>query len=580
MTGFRTCMFTLLLIYLTPCKATLSPPKILNVGLLDFKATVEWLPGQGNPPGTRYTLEFIHAQNMSGGKWIGSPNCTDIDVLKCDLNFDKPPFDLHWNYFLRVKATFKGTSSNWTTTTSSFQPYGDTRLSPPDVEISTHQTSIQINFSHWLESNPWTKTMDYLLSLFENSPAGESKFVALISTSKSPYVFHDVPSGKNYCVSVSASHHQASKNNNFNTTKCIFLLDSPRSVVLIVGIVAVLLIMFLAGIVLFFVCSNHIKPNIKKLRVPSALLNVSKPCRVLPLIPEAFQTIYQTLTWPKTYMNPEDRDLASDNDSKHEYLERGNFAVNSYSISNINLPEEAKTSNQYTLATDMEQSDGSGLSEMNKDNVHSGSSECCSSQHSRSSEKLQMSIMDMHKNNERGICFLEETLSCASSINYQRELPDEEKENEEDMDQEDHDSASEDDFKDEYIQRACFTIGPDFTLSPSEEAETSYPYTTATDLEQSDGSGLSEINVDDMHSESCTSKQSRSSEKLQTSIMDTLKKYEKDIYFPEETLSCSSSDNYERELPYEGKEDEEEMNVLLPENVLEGGYEPRHNKKV
>lgn len=44
--------------------AILSSPKNLTVRLLDFKATAEWLPGQGNPPDTRYTLEFITAQKM------------------------------------------------------------------------------------------------------------------------------------------------------------------------------------------------------------------------------------------------------------------------------------------------------------------------------------------------------------------------------------------------------------------------------------------------------------------------------------------------------------------------------------
>jgi len=44
--------------------AMLFRPENLTVGLLDFKATVEWLPGQGNPPGTKYTLEFITVQNM------------------------------------------------------------------------------------------------------------------------------------------------------------------------------------------------------------------------------------------------------------------------------------------------------------------------------------------------------------------------------------------------------------------------------------------------------------------------------------------------------------------------------------
>uniref|UniRef100_A0A8C1I1A7 Cytokine receptor family member B12 n=2 Tax=Cyprinus carpio TaxID=7962 RepID=A0A8C1I1A7_CYPCA len=98
--------------------AILSSPKNLTVRLLDFKATAEWLPGQGNPPDTRYTLE-------SGGKWNHAQHCTNTEILKCQLTFDEQPNELHWNYFVRVKTTFKGTSSNWTTTSKSFQPYGD-----------------------------------------------------------------------------------------------------------------------------------------------------------------------------------------------------------------------------------------------------------------------------------------------------------------------------------------------------------------------------------------------------------------------------------------------------------------------
>lgn len=48
-------------------------------------------------------------------------------------------------------------------------------LSPPNVKISTDQKSIKINFSHWLELKPEFKPLEYLLYLFESSPAGESK---------------------------------------------------------------------------------------------------------------------------------------------------------------------------------------------------------------------------------------------------------------------------------------------------------------------------------------------------------------------------------------------------------------------
>lgn len=66
-------------------------------------------------------MVFSH---RSGGKWIPSPNCTNIAILKCELTFD----ELHWHYFVRVKTTFKGMSSNWTTTSKSFQPYGDSKF--------------------------------------------------------------------------------------------------------------------------------------------------------------------------------------------------------------------------------------------------------------------------------------------------------------------------------------------------------------------------------------------------------------------------------------------------------------------
>uniref|UniRef100_A0A673L7F5 Cytokine receptor family member B12 n=1 Tax=Sinocyclocheilus rhinocerous TaxID=307959 RepID=A0A673L7F5_9TELE len=422
MTHFLACMFTLLQICLT----------ILTVGLLDFKATAEWLPGKGNPPDSRYTLEFITARKMSGGKWNRSPHCTNIAILKCELTFNLQP-ELHWNYFVRVKTTLKRASSNWTTTLKSFQPYGDTHLSSPDVNISTEQKSIKINFSHWLELKPEINPLEYLLYLFENSPAGESKFVALISTSESPYIFHDVPSGKNYCVSVSASHQQVLKNNNFNTTKCIFLLDSTRSFML-VCIVAILLIIFSTGIFLSFGCFYHMKHKNK---------NIPKPLIVFPgykwvLKPtlEEYQPI--TVTPPKTATNTDGHFSSWEEDSKD-----GSLFYQPTSVANV-IPteqaEEADTSNQcykYTLANDMKDSEENEnvISEKNEENMHpgseSGSSCACNLNHLRSSKILvQTVIMNTFVNSETIRYYAEETLSCSSGNGCEREVPAEDEEEE------------------------------------------------------------------------------------------------------------------------------------------------------
>uniref|UniRef100_A0A671SEE5 Fibronectin type-III domain-containing protein n=1 Tax=Sinocyclocheilus anshuiensis TaxID=1608454 RepID=A0A671SEE5_9TELE len=495
MTHFLACMFTLLQICLTPSLAILSPPKNLTVGLLDFKATAEWLPGKGNPPDSRYTLEFITARKMSGGKWNCSPHCTNIAILKCELTFNLQP-ELHWNYFVRVKTTLKRARSNWTTTLKSFQPYGDTHLSSPDVKISTEQKSIKINFSHCLELKPEIKPLEYLLYIFENSPAGESKFVALISTSESPYIFRDVPSGKNYCVSVSASHQQALKNNNFNTNKCIFLLDSTRSFML-VCIVAILLIIFSTGIFLSFGCFYHMRHKNKNLHIPKHLvctsillfiklcvcpnltlhylifLDITLPRCLIFLytvyIYYMFTTLYNntvfvcplqivfpgykwvlkpileeyqpiTVTPPKTATNTEGHFSSWEEDSKD-----GSLFYQPTSVANVIPPEqaeEADTSNQcykYTIANDMEDSEENEnvISEKIEENMHpgseSGSSCACNLNHLRSSRILQTVIMNTFVNSETIRYYAEETLSCSSGNSCEREVPAEDEEEEDDF---------------------------------------------------------------------------------------------------------------------------------------------------
>nr|WRW24786.1 cytokine receptor family member B12 [Megalobrama amblycephala] len=437
-----TCMFTLLQIFLAPSKAMLFPPKNLTVGLLDFNATAEWLPGQGNPPGTKYTLEYTTVQNMSGGKWIPSPNCTNIAILKCELTFD----ELHWHYFVRVKTTFKGMNSNWTTTSKSFQPYGDTRLSSPDVEISSDQKSIKINFSHRLELKPEIK-LEFLLYLFEKSPAGESEFIPPISTSESPYIVPNVPSGKNYCVSVSASHQQASKNNNFSTTKCTFLLDSTRSFVLLVCIVAILLIAFSTGIVVTFGCFYDMRFKIKNLHIPKALIFIKINNRVIEQTPEELQTI--TVTLP---VNTEDYDSALEEEYGYHKRENiTNVIINPSSIANVNPPEqseEAETSNQclYTLATDLEQSQESEICEKDNDDIHpvTPASLCtCTSNHSESSTFLQATTVNVFVNSEEDRYYAKET--PFSSINdCEREVPAEEKEEEKEEEKDEEEEEEED----------------------------------------------------------------------------------------------------------------------------------------
>ncbi|XP_056602719.1 cytokine receptor family member B12 [Triplophysa dalaica] len=381
MTWFITCSFTFLHIYLVSSKAILFPPMNLTVNLLDFIATAEWIPGPGNPPGTRYTMESIPLQNISGGKWNRSPTCSGIATLKCDRTFDQSE-DLHWNYFLRVKTTFKGRSSNWTTISKSFQPYGETRLSSPDVNISTERHKISINFSHRLELNPWTKPLEFLICLFECDSDGlNSKFVAQASASTSPHIFLDVPSGKNYCVNVSASHQKVSQKNNFNATRCFFMSDSPKShsgvIVFSVAMVAIAVGVILTSIYIYIKMIKN-----KDRRLPGALLVFAGTKMVLNFCPEKIHVI--SSMWSNAVTNTENASASEENDSLlYHPRQCTNIIISPSSVIKqepaLHLPdpvEQAESLNRcfsnYILATDLEESEENVISEYDNCNTHLG----------------------------------------------------------------------------------------------------------------------------------------------------------------------------------------------------------------
>ncbi|KAK3508699.1 hypothetical protein QTP70_004214 [Hemibagrus guttatus] len=113
-------LFTLLLNYLASSKGALSPPLNLSVELLDFKALAQWLPGPGNPKGTRYSLEFIDIEHFSLSPWIQTGDCTNITTTQCYLIFNQRILS---EYFIRVVAKWKDERSEWTCLPRSFQPY-------------------------------------------------------------------------------------------------------------------------------------------------------------------------------------------------------------------------------------------------------------------------------------------------------------------------------------------------------------------------------------------------------------------------------------------------------------------------
>ncbi len=147
-------------------------------------------------------------------------------------------------------------------------------------------------------------------------------------------------------------------------------------------------------------------------------------------------------------------------------------------------------------------------------------------------------------------------------------------------------SSSEEDSKDGYQPRENLTSSIVSVNPPEqdEEAEASNQfdkYTLANDLEDSEEN---EMDEDSMHpgseSESgyfcSTLNNSRSSNMLQTVTVNMFVNSEMDRNCAEETLSCSSGSDCEREVPAE----EEEDSFCLPDSNSESGYEPRPDKVV
>nr|XP_055056414.1 cytokine receptor family member B12 [Misgurnus anguillicaudatus] len=313
-------------------------------------------------------------------KWNHSANCGNISTLKCDLTFDQQP-DEFSKFFVRVKTMLNRTSSNWTTTLKTFQLY-DTRLSSPEVNISTNQQNITINFSHRLELKREIKPLEFLLYLFENDPAGKFKCVGQKSTSTSPYTFHDVPPG-NYCINVSASHQMAMRENNYNTTKCFFLTDSSeRSSG---GLVYIVTVVFFIAVTLSCLCvykRYRYKYIIKDLRIPEALRVIPGTKRVLKFGLENLHQITQTKSNDLT--STEDCVSASEEDNTLLYHPRksANVILNLSSVDEqkavVHQPkpyEDAETLNpcllNYKEAANMDVSE-ENISEIGNGYMHSG----------------------------------------------------------------------------------------------------------------------------------------------------------------------------------------------------------------
>ncbi|XP_036435701.1 cytokine receptor family member B12 isoform X2 [Colossoma macropomum] len=322
MTCLPASVLTLLLNYLLSSEGVLLPPLNLSVVLLDFHTSVHWLPGPGNPIGTRYSVEFTEIKHFSKPVWNGPANCTNITSTQCYLELDQ----LFTDYIVRVMAEWKEERSNWTLLKHTFQLYKNTQLSPPNMKIFPYRHSVQINLSHLVQLVR-DVSLRFSVDLFRLTSDHRVQHIGK-SISTGSLNFLHLPAGYNYCINASAFYTQMTEHKNLNATKCILLHDEshrgvPHISGVVVGVGVLLLLIITTGIVLS--TKSCFMRKIGNSYIPKALRIIVGTDAVLTLKPEVLHAPPISIT--NTDFTAEAAHEEVDENPQQGYFERERFPI-------------------------------------------------------------------------------------------------------------------------------------------------------------------------------------------------------------------------------------------------------------
>ncbi|XP_077594852.1 interleukin-20 receptor subunit alpha [Stigmatopora nigra] len=133
-----------------PYTGSSSPPKPVNVHFtsLNLRNGLHWLPGDGTPEGTSYTVEFaIYGDTVPDTQllnWRPVGECNQIEWTWCDLSSQTE--DLYKGYYARVRAVRPSGYSEWVKT-KRFHPKNDVVFGPPEMTVEVKGNDAIINLS-------------------------------------------------------------------------------------------------------------------------------------------------------------------------------------------------------------------------------------------------------------------------------------------------------------------------------------------------------------------------------------------------------------------------------------------------
>ncbi|KAG5843801.1 hypothetical protein ANANG_G00154760 [Anguilla anguilla] len=269
-----------------------SPPQNLSVTFLDFRGEVNWSPGIGNPPGTTYTVEMLPIGSKS---WSRLETCTDIESTTCHLNFNLTMNDLLDSYYIRVKASWGGNSSSWIGL-DTVQPYGNTLLSAPTLNLSVQETDIFVHIRMPQLVLSVLPKLRYKVRVSEGASGDDEKCEMLRESS---YVCKILSLGQRYCVRASAIHRQQQTKPHLSSVKCVDVPDNTtglrKDILKHIGMATLALLLVIICIIITPMYI-YMKPKASDL-TPSSLKVVGGASRILMAIPaEAPSPLVRVIT--------------------------------------------------------------------------------------------------------------------------------------------------------------------------------------------------------------------------------------------------------------------------------------------
>ncbi|XP_061668909.1 interleukin-20 receptor subunit alpha [Syngnathoides biaculeatus] len=135
------------------------PPTPVNVSFssLNLRNLVQWIPGQGTPDGTRYTVQLaIYGDSVEGTKgkrvnWRPVPWCKETGRTWCDVS--RETWDLQQEYYARVRSVGSA-FSKWVVTDTRFAPKSDTTFGPPQISVEVKDNNAIILLSGPIRYQP------------------------------------------------------------------------------------------------------------------------------------------------------------------------------------------------------------------------------------------------------------------------------------------------------------------------------------------------------------------------------------------------------------------------------------------